>query len=134
MITDETIEKALAAARRAQKRSHSPYSKFAVGAAIITESGAIVGGCNVENASYGLTICAERTAMTRVVAEGKGRPLACVVVGPTPEVITPCGACRQFLREFNAKMEIICVSTTGARKTHSLAKLLPFSFGPDDLT
>jgi cytidine deaminase len=131
---DETmIATLIAAAREVQGRAHAPYSRFHVGAAVLTESGEIVTGCNVENASYGLTICAERSAITRIVAQGSGRPVVCLVVGPTEGPLTPCGACRQVLHEFNPDMQIICVGKNGNQITRTAAELLPLSFGSQDL-
>ncbi|MBI1293279.1 cytidine deaminase [bacterium] len=132
-IDEKTIETLITAAREVQSRAHAPYSRFHVGAALLTESGEIVTGCNVENASYGLTICAERSAITRSVAQGSGRPVACLVVGPTEGPLTPCGACRQVLHEFNPEMAIICVGKNGSKIVRTAAELLPYSFGSQDL-
>jgi len=132
-LSPEVFEKLLEAARAVQKRAHAPYSKFHVGAALLTDSGAIVTGCNMENASYGLTICAERVALGRAVAEGAGVPVACLVVGPVAEPLTPCGACRQCLLEFNPKMKIVCVGRDGRRIEATAAGLLPHSFGAGEL-
>lgn len=124
-LDEKKIEELIAAARAAQQRSHSPYSRFAVGAALLMDDGRVVTGCNVENASYGLTICAERTAMVRAVAEGAGRPVAVAVAGPTEEALLPCGACRQFLAEFNDALEVICVGTGEDRFLATMRELLP---------
>lgn len=123
----------LAAARDAQARAYCPYSSFPVGAAVLTDTGAIVTGCNVENASYGLTICAERNAACRAIAEQAGRPLAILVVGPTPGALTPCGACRQFLAEFNPDMLVLCVGASGETLETTIRELLPNGFSPRDL-
>ncbi len=85
-------------------------------------------GCNVENASYGLTICAERNALTRVVAEAAGMPIACVVVGDLQDPLTPCGACRQFIIEFNPAMDVYCVGKSGEVLQIKASELLPSSF------
>lgn len=120
-------------ALNAQRRSYAPYSKFKVGAALQTNRGRIITGCNVENASYGLTICAERTAIFRCVAEDAGTPEICVVVGPKPAPLTPCGACRQVLLEFNPDMIIVAFGSQGDSRQFTLRELLPHCFGVDDL-
>jgi cytidine deaminase len=132
-MTPQQLEQMIAAARQVQEKAYAPYSKFQVGAALLYESGEIVTGCNVENASFGLTICAERNAVARAIAQGEGKPLACVVVGPTEEPLTPCGACRQVLVEFNPQMEIVCVGKNGAMLREKLSGLLPHNFGSEDL-
>jgi len=121
------------AARRAAKFSYSPYSKFAVGAAILTASGKIYTGCNVENASYGLCNCAERTAVFSAAAEGE-RAIKCVVVyTPTKTATTPCGACRQVLNEFGPDAMVISICDSEARVETTLSQLLPSAFGPKNL-
>lgn len=132
-LSPEMMEKLLKAAREAQQRAHAPYSKFLVGAALLTDKGVIVTGCNVENASYGLTVCAERVALGRAVAEDAGKPVACLVVGPVAEPLTPCGACRQSLLEFNPSMKVICIGRDGRRIETTAAALLPHSFGAEEL-
>ena len=132
-MTPQQLEEMIAAARKVQEKAYAPYSKFSVGAALLYESGEIVTGCNVENASFGLTICAERNAVARAVAQGEGKPVACVVVGPTEEPLTPCGACRQVLVEFNPQMEIICIGKNGQMLREKLSGLLPHNFGSEDL-
>jgi cytidine deaminase len=100
----------LAAARRAAKNAYAPYSKFKVGAALLCKDGSVVTGCNVENASYGLTLCAERVAMGRAVSEGKRRFVAIAVaaLGKRGANVRPCGACRQVMVEFSPGMRIVC--------------------------
>lgn len=132
-LPPDVLRRLRAAALTVQRRAHAPYSNFHVGAALLTESGRIVAGCNVENASYGLTICAERNAIGRAVAEGAGRVVACVVVGPTETPLTPCGACRQVLNEFNPSMPVICFGKRGAVLETTAGALLPLSFGSDAL-
>jgi len=124
----ETTDRLFAAAREAKARAYAPYSKFPVGAAILTDKGVICAGCNVENASYPLTQCAERIAIGRVIVEDAGKPIACAVVGETDQPLTPCGACRQILAEFNLDMTILCEGRGGVRASHSLRDLLPHSF------
>jgi len=122
----------LSEARAARERAYAPYSRFLVGAALDTEAGVFT-GCNVENASYGLSICAERVAATTAVAAGARRfdavALTSSARGPTP----PCGACRQFLYEFNPEMAVISEGSDGNRKEWRLSELLKDGFGPNDL-
>jgi len=112
----------------AQKNAHAPYSKFRVGAALLTKSGQVYTGCNIENASYGLTICAERVALTKAVSEGHRQFQAIAVVCPSAKP-TPCGACRQFLAEFG-DLEIICADSRNVKRFQSfrLSELLPHAF------
>jgi cytidine deaminase len=118
-------------ARTMMVRAHAPYSKFHVGAAVRDEDGGIHGGCNVENAAYPQGLCAEAGAIAALVAAGKRRVLECVVIGLGPEVITPCGGCRQKLREFAAdEMKIHLCGPDGLHRTVTLGMLLPMSFGP----
>ena len=118
-------------AQRMMLRAHAPYSKFHVGAALRAEDGSIHGGCNVENAAYPQGFCAEAGAIASLVASGYRRILECVVVGPGPEVITPCGGCRQKLREFAADdVPIHLCGPDGLHRTVTLGQLLPMSFGP----
>ena len=119
------------AARKAAKASYSPYSKFPVGAALLTRSGAIVTGCNVENASYGLTICAERVAVTAAVAAGHRSFKALVVVGGRGKAVRPCGACLQVLAEFcgpDLPVILAPLNKSECVETLSLGDLLPHAF------
>lgn len=122
-----------AAARQAAGNAYAPYSGFAVGAAILLSSGKIYSGCNVENASYGLTNCAERTAIFTAAAHGE-RKLRCVVVyTPTPTATAPCGACRQVIHEFGPNVRVISICDGKARTDTTIKDLLPGAFGPQDL-
>jgi len=116
----------------ARKNAYVPYSRFAVGAAVETESGKIYTGCNVENSSLGLTNCAERTAIFNAVSAGEFALLRVAVVADTPGPISPCGACRQVMQEFGIK-EIVMFSTSGETKVVQLAELLPYAFGPEQM-
>ena len=118
----------------ARKHAYAPYSHFAVGAAVLTPSGDVFAGCNVENASYGLTMCAERAAVCAAVAAGH-KQIAAVAVA-TSGRHAPCGACRQVLAEFGPTMEVVLVDANDATHTTTttLDKLLPLSFGADALT
>ena len=118
-------------ARTMMVRAYAPYSKFHVGAAVRDEDGGIHGGCNVENAAYPQGLCAEAGAIAALVGAGKRRVLECVVIGPGPEAITPCGGCRQKLREFAAdEMKVHLCGPDGLHRTVTLGMLLPMSFGP----
>ncbi len=119
-------------AQQARSRAYCPYSNYSVGAALVTTSGEIIQGCNVENASYGMTCCAERSAVFAAVSQGKQNFKTLVVA--TRDGGTPCGACRQVLNEFNPTLEIITVDGNG-KITHqtTLEKLLPTAFGPHNL-
>ena len=125
------IVELLRVADQAQKMAYAPYSGFAVGAALLAADGAIYAGCNVENASYGLTICAERNAIAHAVLCGARQFTAVAVV--TDNGVTPCGACRQVLAEFGPRMTVIVADTRGNRRIYSLAELLPDAFGPANL-
>ncbi len=113
------------AAIEARKHSYSPYSRFAVGAALLTESGEIFQGCNVENVSFGLTICAERTATTSAILNGHRRFLALAIVADSMVPIVPCGACRQFLAEFSPEKTVYSRGKGGDQKEWLLSLLLP---------
>ncbi|MDP9373002.1 MAG: cytidine deaminase [Chloroflexota bacterium] len=127
----------VAAALAARQRAYAPYSRFQVGAAILTTAGEIVAGCNVENVSYGLTNCAERTAVFAACAAGKLdgtgagpaiRAVAVVAEGAAPP--SPCGACRQVLHEFGPGCLVIMATPGGTRRVRGLDELLPDAFGP----
>jgi cytidine deaminase len=121
-------------ALEAQDRARVPYSKFHVGAAVLGESGAAYPGCNVESASYGATICAERAAVVGAVAGGEAGIRACVVVTPTAEPSSPCGICRQFLAEFGPDVLVLAASSVSDRVWVSrIADLLPLSFDSRNL-
>ena len=116
------------AARRARRHAVAPYSHFKVGAALETASGIIVPGCNVENATYGLTVCAERVAMFTALAAGHRRFRRIAVVADTLAPTPPCGACRQILWEFGGDLEVILANLKREAGRHRLADLLPLPF------
>jgi cytidine deaminase len=121
MLYDELI----AAASTAQSVAYAPYSGFAVGAAVQTKSGKIFSGCNVENVSFGLTICAERAAIAAAVADGVRDLIAIAVITDSKKPAVPCGACRQVMAEFNPKMRIVAATTNGESEEFELSELLP---------
>ncbi|MDE1927705.1 MAG: cytidine deaminase [Burkholderiales bacterium] len=124
----------VAAARAAREQAYAPYSRFAVGAAVLDERGRIHAGCNVENAAYPQGWCAEASALAALVLAGGRRVLALAVCGVAEAPVTPCGGCRQKLREFAADdCPIWIVDGERLRATHSLGELLPHSFGPRHL-
>lgn len=122
------------AAREAREEAYAPYSDFSVGAALRTKDGTIVTGSNVENASYGLSMCAERVALFKAASEGYRYPEALAVAGDDEDPAPPCGACRQVMREFNGEMRIVYGTDPGNLTVKTLSDLLPDSFGPDNLS
>lgn len=120
-------------ATQAARRAYCPYSRFPVGAAILTIDGKIYSGCNVENASYGLTICAERNAIFQAVANGSKQIAAVMVYTPTANPSAPCGACRQVINEFGPEAEVYCVCDGGKELRVSTGELLRHAFGPQNL-
>jgi cytidine deaminase len=130
MIDKEML---LKAARTAREKAYAPYSNFRVGAALLDNKGVIWTGCNVENAAYGCTICAERTALLKAVSEGVRDFCAIAVVGSANGPAEPCGQCRQTLVEFNPGMEIILEDEEGKPVSHRLDEMLPWYFGPTRL-
>jgi cytidine deaminase len=124
-------EDLIAKAMEARKKAHAPYSHFTVGAALLAKSGRVYTGCNVENASYGLSICAERTAVFKAVSEGERDFEAIAVV--TERGVTPCGACRQVLMEFGEDMQVIVADGAGGYRVFGLQELLPEAFTSEHL-
>jgi cytidine deaminase len=123
------------AARTIQARAYAPYSRFKVGAALATPDGRIFSGCNVENAAYPIGTCAEAGAISAMIAAGGDRIATILVMGEGAHLVTPCGGCRQRIREFAAPGTIIHVAgPEGIRRSFTLEELLPHSFGPDNLT
>jgi cytidine deaminase len=130
-LSNAEAEELLGRAAEARKAAYVPYSHFAVGAALRAVDGSVYTGCNVENASYGLTICAERNAVAHAVAEGARRFDAIAVV--TENGVTPCGMCRQVLAEFGPTMTVIVGDAAGNRRIYNMADLLPAAFTPAQL-
>lgn len=121
------------AAKQAARHAYAPYSRFRVGAAVRAGSGKTYAGCNVENASYGLCNCAERTAIFTALAAGESEITHVAVYTPTPHATTPCGACRQVINEFGPNAAVFCVCDTAERIETTLDALLPGAFGPANL-
>lgn len=133
MTDDALIAEALAA----RAKAHAPYSRFQVGAALLTNAGRVFHGCNVENAAYGLCNCAERTAFFAAIAAGEPpRSFArLAVMADTPGPVSPCGACRQVMIELGGPdLAVVLANVGGERRTTTAGALLPGAFGPDDLT
>ena|SRR3972149_2331417 len=125
----EVLEKELIAiARMAMKNAYAPYSKLKVGAAVLYKSGHIFSGCNVENASYGLTICAERSAILSAIANGERKFQAIAITSTARNPIPPCGACRQVMAEFTSDCDIVMVGSNRKIRKTKLKKLLPLAF------
>ena len=116
---------------KAKKYSYSPYSKFSVGAALLTSKNKIYTGTNVESASYSLSICAERVAFTKAVSEGEKKFTAIAISASRKDYIYPCGACRQVLSECSVSMPVLCTTPSRNDVWHDLHDLLPNAFGPD---
>lgn len=134
MADDIPWERLFDEAARVRSRAHVPYSKFPVGAAVLYADGAVVAGCNVENATYGLTVCAERNAFVAGVAQGHNKPVAVAIVVDTPEPCPPCGMCRQVMAEFGgADLPVRSRTPKGGEARYSLGELLPHAFTKDFL-
>ena len=129
-----SLDELFSAARAIQERAYAPYSGFKVGAAIATPDGRIFSGCNVENAAYPVGSCAEAGAISAMIAAGESRISAIVVMGEGENLVTPCGGCRQRIREFaQPDTPIHVAGPDGIRESFTMDALLPFSFGPDNL-
>jgi cytidine deaminase len=121
-------EELLALAKQAMLGAYAPYSGFYVGAALLTASGKVYTGCNIENASYTPTICAERTAISKAVSEGYLKFKRIAIAGRSEDFCVPCGVCRQVMMEFAPDLEIICLNGKGEAKHFTLRELLPYGF------
>jgi cytidine deaminase len=124
-LTDAAL---IEAARRARRRAHAPYSHFKVGAALLSQSGQVFTGCNIENASYGLTVCAERVAIFKALSEGVQEFARIAVVADTEALTPPCGACRQIIWEFCGNIPVILANLRGQSERHRMKSLLPQAF------
>jgi cytidine deaminase (EC 3.5.4.5) len=127
----EIHDRLLQAAKEARKNAYARYSGMTVGAAVLTEDGQIYTGCNVENISYGATMCAERVAVFKAVSEGYDKIIAIAVVADLPNPISPCGMCLQVLNEFGRNATVLMANTTGDTRLSSVEKLLPNAFKPE---
>jgi len=133
-VSQHDLDALAAAARRAREQAHAPYSRFRVGAALLDDQGRVHSGCNVENAAYPESLCAEAVALGALVSAGGRRVRAVVVAGEGNEAIVPCGGCRQKLSEFGAADTLVAsVDPQGWRARHTLGELLPHGFGPGHL-
>ncbi len=121
------------AARKAKRYSHSPFSNYRVGAALLTSTGKIYTGCNIENSSYSLTICAERTALFKAVSEGEKKFVAIAISNDDKEFASPCGACRQVINELAGEIDIILTNGKGKIKKFKTSELLPYPFTSKNL-
>ena len=134
MPSDADIDRLFRAAKAARSMAYAPYSSFQVGAAVLSEDGSVFAGCNVENAAYPQGLCAEAGAVSAMILSGRRRIRAALVLGEGEALTTPCGGCRQKLREFAAPDAAILVAgPQGVRARFTLEELLPSSFGPDNL-
>jgi len=137
-LSDQQIQELMQAAQAAYQHSYVPYSRFPVGAALLTYPDAdgkrqIIQGCNVENASFGLAICAERVAITKAISEGQQRFQAIAITAKHANPCFPCGTCLQFIREFGADIEIFFETEQREVVRHSIQEMLPYAFTSDDL-
>lgn len=128
------IDTLISAAKKARKNAYAPYSGFAVGAAVMTDKNEVFQGVNIENLSYGLTVCAERVAVFSALSAGKQRFRAVAVVGDSPHPVFPCGSCRQVLWELAGDVEIIAANLQGSVHRVALSELLPYPFTMEGLS
>ena len=128
-----TCEELKATALSMRQRSYSPYSRFRVGAALECADGTVFTGCNIENAAFSPTVCAERTAIFKAVSEGYTKFRRIAIAGSSENFCVPCGVCRQVIREFAPELEIICLNNKGEAKHFTLPQLLPHGFGGEFL-
>ena len=134
MTEKEKLRPLVEAARKARSRAYSPYSGVKIGAAVLSSDGRVFSGANIENSSYGLSCCAERTAIFKAVSEGARRLVAIAVVGESEQYTRPCGACRQVMVEFNPKMKVLRRGVDGFASDETAGSLLPRHFNPPELS
>ena len=127
-VSEKERDDLIAAALAARDQAYVPHSNFRVGCAVLFADGAVVQGCNIENASFGATICAERTAISSAIAQGHDDIRAIAVTNDTDTRITPCGICRQFIYEFSSEIEVFCCDRQGNWDRHTITELLPHAF------
>ena len=128
MVNSLNYKNLILAAKKAREKAYAPYSRFRVGAAALTSSGKIFTGCNVENASYGLAICAERVAVSKAISEGEKKITAVAVFAGKGVRVSPCGACRQFICEFGPDINVVTISPAGKITAEKISSLLPGAF------
>lgn len=133
LIAKEVQEKLVHMAEKARENAYAPYSNYRVGVAVLLADGSIQTGCNIENASYGASICAERVAYGAAIASGKRDFVAIAIVNSSEVPGSPCGICRQFMAEFNGKIPVIMANDKGALRSATLDELLPLQFTKADL-
>jgi cytidine deaminase len=133
MISNDQLRDMARAARAASERAYCPYSRFPVGAAVLTSAGEVFTGCNIENAAYGSTMCAERVAVFQAIAKGQREVKAVVIYTPTPRPSASCGACRQVINEFGPGAEVVCVCDGPDVLRARLNEFLPEAFGPQNM-
>ncbi|XP_056129229.1 cytidine deaminase-like [Lampris incognitus] len=135
MVPQEGVEKLIHLSLQAKEHAYCPYSKFRVGAALLAHDDRVFTGCNVENACYNLGVCAERNAISKAVSEGYRSFKAIAIASDmNDQFITPCGGCRQFMREFGSSWDVYLSKPDGSYVKMSVSELLPVSFGPEDLS
>ncbi|WP_034669390.1 cytidine deaminase [Bacillus methanolicus] len=128
------MEHLIAEAKKAREKAYVPYSKFAVGAVLLTDGGKVYHGCNIENAAYSMTNCAERTALFKAFSEGERKFKALAVIADTKRPVPPCGACRQVISELCPQdMKVVLANLNGDIKELTVKELLPGAFSPEDL-
>lgn len=128
MISPDKIQELYIEAKAARAKAYAPYSGYKVGAAILAKSGKIYRGCNIENASYGATICAERSALAAFVQAGEDKPEAIAIVAEGDALPYPCGICRQVLSEWGGETLVLVFDEKGGYRQHTMAELLPYAF------
>ncbi|XP_028301911.1 cytidine deaminase-like [Gouania willdenowi] len=134
-LSQDTVKKVILQSQEAKKQAYCPYSKFRVGAALVTINNFVFTGCNVENACYNLGVCAERNAISKAVSEGHRRFKAIAIASDkSDQFISPCGGCRQFMREFGTDWDVYLTKVDGSYKKMTVDELLPTAFGPEDLS
>jgi cytidine deaminase len=134
LSTRPALENLVRKASEARKNAYSPYSRVKIGAAVLTRSGKVYSGCNIENSSYGLSNCAERTAIFKAVSEGEREIVAIAIVGESEDYTKPCGACRQVMVQFNPKMKVLRRGVDGFSSDTTARDLLPHAFNPKGLS
>jgi len=134
LASKKSYDGLIESATRAREKAYSPYSHVRIGAAVLTRAGRLYSGCNIENSSYSLSNCAERTAIFKAVSEGEKSIVAIAIVGKSEDFTKPCGACRQVMIQFNPKMKVLRRGTDGFSADTTAEELLPSAFNPEELS